>query len=161
MIATPLSIEDVIAGELLWGATRSLLYVIIMLPVLFAFGVISLPLSLFAIPLAFLGGLMFAGIAMCFTAITPSIDTLNYPSFLLITPMALFSGTFFPLTLLPVLFQYIALAFFPLTHLVAIMRMLTLPALSGSIVLHLAWILIVTTVFCIIAINLMRKRLIV
>jgi lipooligosaccharide transport system permease protein len=104
---------------------------------------------------------MFAGIAMCFTAITPSIDTLNYPSFLLITPMALFSGTFFPLTLLPVLFQYIALAFFPLTHLVAIMRMLTLPALSGSIVLHLAWILSVTAVFCIIAINLMRKRLIV
>jgi lipooligosaccharide transport system permease protein len=161
MIATPLSIEDVIAGELLWGATRSLLYVIIMLPVLFAFGVISLPLSLFAIPLAFLGGLMFAGIAMCFTAITPSIDTLNYPSFLLITPMALFSGTFFPLTLLPELFQYIALAFFPLTHLVAIMRMLTLPALSGSILLHLAWILSVTAVFCIIAINLMRKRLIV
>ena len=102
MIATPLSIEDVIAGELLWGATRSLLYVIIMLPVFVAFGVISLPTSLLAIPLAFLGGLMFGGIAMCFTAITPSIDTLNYPSFLFITPMALFSGTFFPLTLLPV-----------------------------------------------------------
>ena len=43
MIATPLSIEDVIAGELLWGATRSVLYVTIMLPVLVAFGVISLP----------------------------------------------------------------------------------------------------------------------
>ena len=44
---------------------------------------------------------MFAGIAMCFTAITPSIDTLNYPSFLFITPMSLFSGTFFPLESLP------------------------------------------------------------
>ena len=161
MIATPLSIEDVIAGELLWGATRSLLYVIIMLPVFVAFGVISLPTSLLAIPLAFLGGLMFGGIAMCFTAITPSIDTLNYPSFLFITPMALFSGTFFPLTLLPVAFQYIALIFFPLTHLVAIMRMLTLPAITSVLVLHLAWIFMVTIIFCIIAINLMRKRLIV
>jgi lipooligosaccharide transport system permease protein len=161
MIATPLSIEDVIAGELLWGATRSMLYIIIMLPVLAAFRVISLPLSLFAIPLAFLGGLMFAGIAMCFTAITPSIDTLNYPSFLLITPMALFSGTFFPITLLPVLFQYIVLAVFPLTHLVAIMRMLTLPALSPVLLLHLVWILVVTTIFCTIAINLMRRRLII
>src|SRR5208283_2916476 len=102
MIATPLSIEDVIAGELLWGATRSVIYVIIMLPVLAAFGVISLPLALFVIPFGFLGGLMFAGIAMCFTAISPGIDTLNYPSFLFITPMALFSGTFFPLTLMPV-----------------------------------------------------------
>ena len=161
MIATPLSIEDVIAGELLWGATRSVLYVIIMLPVLAAFGVISFPTSLFVIPLAFLGGLMFAGIAMCFTAITPSIDTLNYPSFLLITPMVLFSGTFFPLTLLPELFQYIALAFLPLTHLVAIMRMLTLPSLTGLLVLHLTWIILITAIFCIIAINLMRKRLIV
>ena len=44
MIATPLSIEDVIAGELLWGATRSVIYVFIMLPVLAAFGVISCPL---------------------------------------------------------------------------------------------------------------------
>jgi len=161
MIATPLSIEDVIAGELLWGATRSVLYVIIMLPVLVAFGVISLPLSLLAIPLAFLGGLMFGGIAMCFTAITPGIDTLNYPSFLLITPMALFSGTFFPLTLLPVFFQYFALALLPLTHLVAIMRMLTLPAMTMVLVLHLAWICVVTAIFCIVAINLMRRRLIV
>jgi lipooligosaccharide transport system permease protein len=161
MIATPLSIEDVIAGELLWGATRSVLYVTIMLPVLAAFGVVSLPLSLLAIPLAFLGGLMFAGIAMCFTAITPSIDTLNYPSFLLITPMALFSGTFFPLTLLPELMQYGALALLPLTHLVAIMRMITLPAMTGVLVLHLAWIILVTAVFCIVAINLMRRRLIV
>jgi len=160
MIATPLSIEDVIAGELLWGATRSLLYVIIMLPVFAAFGVISFPTSLLAIPLAFMGGLMFAGIAMCFTAITPSIDTLNYPSFLFITPMALFSGTFFPLTLLPILLQYIALVL-PLTHLVAIMRMLTLPDLSGMAVLNLVYIILVTAVFCIIAINLMKRRLIV
>jgi lipooligosaccharide transport system permease protein len=161
MIATPLSIEDVIAGELLWGATRSVIYVVIMLPVLAAFGVISLPLTLLAIPLAFLGGLMFAGIAMCFTAITPGIDTLNYPSFLFITPMSLFSGTFFPLTLLPVALQYIALALLPLTHLVAIMRMFTLAAVSPVLLLHLAWIFIVTILFCIAAINLMRKRLIV
>jgi lipooligosaccharide transport system permease protein len=161
MIATPLSIEDVIAGELLWGATRSVIYVVIMLPVLAAFGVISLPLTLLAIPLALLGGLMFAGIAMCFTAITPGIDTLNYPSFLFITPMSLFSGTFFPLTLLPVALQYIALALLPLTHLVAIMRMFTLAAVSPVLLLHLAWIFIVTILFCIAAINLMRKRLIV
>lgn len=161
MIATPLSIEDVIAGELLWGATRSLIYVLIMLPVLAAFGVISLPLALLAIPVAFLGGLMFAGIAMCFTAITPGIDTLNYPAFLFITPMMLFSGTFFPLSLLPVVLQYIALAVLPLTHLVSIMRMLTLPALSWTILLNLAWIVAAIAIFCLLSINLMRRRLIV
>lgn len=50
MIATPLSIEDVIAGEMLWGATRSVIYVIIMLPVLAVFGVISFPFALLSPP---------------------------------------------------------------------------------------------------------------
>ena len=161
MIATPLSIEDVIAGELLWGATRSVIYVLIMLPVLAVFGVISLPLALLSVPLAFLGGLMFAGIAMCFTAVTPSIDTLNYPSFLFITPMSLFSGTFFPLTILPVTLQYVALVLLPLTHLVAIMRMFTLATVSPVLLLYLVWIIMVTFLCCIVAINMMRKRLIV
>jgi lipooligosaccharide transport system permease protein len=161
MIATPLSIEDVIAGELLWGATRSVIYVVIMLPVLAVFKVISLPLALLAIPLAFLGGLMFAGIAMCFTAITPGIDTLNYPSFLFITPMTLFSGTFFPLTLLPAALQYFALAVLPLTHLVAVMRMFTQATVSPVLLLHLVWIVLITVLCSIAAINLMRKRLIV
>jgi lipooligosaccharide transport system permease protein len=161
MIATPLSIEDVIAGELLWGATRSLMYVIIMLPVLVAFGVVSLPLSLLAIPFAFLGGLMFAGIGMCFTAVTPSIDTLNYPSFLFITPMTLFSGTFFPITIMPVLLQYGAYVLLPLTHVVAIMRMLTIPAISWTIFLNIGWIVAVSVVSCMVSINLMKRRLIV
>ena len=161
MIATPLSIEDVIAGELLWGATRSVIYVVIMLPVLAAFGVISLPTSLLAIPFAFLGGLMFAGIGMCFTAITPNIDALNYPSFLFITPMILFSGTFFPLSLMPVILQNIAYVLLPLTHVVAVLRMFTLPAFSWTIFLNLAWIVAVAAVLCIVSINLMRRKLIV
>ncbi len=161
IIATPLSIEDVIAGELLWGATRSVISVTIMLPVLAVFGVISMPSSLLAIPLAFLAGLTFAGIAMCFTAITPSIDTLNYPAFLFITPMMLFSGTFFPLSILPEILQYIALAVFPLTHTVALMRMATLPFTDALLPLHIVWILVATIIFCVISINLMRRRLIV
>ncbi len=120
-----------------------------------------MPLALLAIPLAFIGGLMFAGIAICFTSISPVIDTLNYPAFLFITPMALFSGTFFPLTLMPTFLQYIALALLPLTHLVAILRMLTLPALSWTILLNFAWIAAVTAIFCLLSINLMRRRLIV
>jgi lipooligosaccharide transport system permease protein len=161
MIATPLSIEDVIAGELLWGATRSVMYVAIMLPVLAAFGVISLPASLLAIPLAFLGGLMFAGIGMCFTGITPGLETLNYPAYLFITPMTLFSGTFFPLTLLPAIFQYLAVILMPLTHLVAAMRMCTLPGFSLAILVHLAWMGAVTVLLCTISINLMKRRLII
>jgi len=161
MIATPLSLDDVITGELLWGATRSLIYSSVMLVVLVAFGVVDLPASLLIIPFSFLAGLLFASIAMCFTAITPGIDALNYPSFLFITPMFLFSGTFFPLSVLPETVQVLAVAILPLTQLVIITRSLTLSALSPLFFYSLTWIMVVTAVFFVVAIRLMRRRLII
>ncbi|HII75763.1 MAG TPA: ABC transporter permease [Methanolinea sp.] len=161
MVSTPLSIEDVIAGELLWGATRSFIYATAMLVVLVAFGVVSLPTSLLVIPFSFLAGLLFAGIAMCFTAITPGIDTLNYPAFLFITPMFLFSGTFFPLSVLPGPLQVFALAVLPLAQVVTVTRSLTLASLSPLFLYSLAWIGAVTAVFFFLSIYLMQRRLVV
>jgi ABC-2 type transporter. len=94
IVATPLMIEDVITGEILSGATRSLIYASVMLIVLVAFGVVDLPSSLLIIPFAFFAGLLFSCIAMCFTAVTPGIDTLNYPAFLLSPPCSFFQGLF-------------------------------------------------------------------
>ncbi|MCK8517931.1 ABC transporter permease [Methanoculleus sp. 7T] len=161
IIATPVSIDEVIAGEMLWGATRGMIYATLMLPVLFLFGVVAMPSSLLLIPFAYLAGLLFAGIAMCFTAITPSIDALNYPSFLFITPMFLFSGTFFPLDLLPEPIQYFALAALPLTHVVGINRAITLSTFSPVNLFSLAWIAVATVFFFVLAVRLMRRRLIV
>ncbi|CVK33501.1 ABC transporter permease [Methanoculleus bourgensis] len=161
IIATPVSIDEVIAGEMLWGATRGMIYATLMLPVLLIFGVVAMPSSLLLIPFAFLAGLLFASIGMCFTAITPGIDALNYPSFLFITPMFLFSGTFFPLDLLPEPIQYFAFAALPLTHVVSINRAITLPAFSPTNLFSLAWIAAATVLFFLLAIRLMRRRLIV
>jgi lipooligosaccharide transport system permease protein len=161
MIATPLSLDDVVTGEILWGATRSLIYSSVMLLVFAVFGVVDLPLSLLIIPFSFLAGLLFACIAMCFTAITPGIDALNYPSFLFITPMFLFSGTFFPLTILPPTVQVLAVVFLPLTQLVIITRSLTLSSLSPLFLYSLAWIILVTSLCFILSLWLMRRRLIV
>ncbi|HNL85646.1 MAG TPA: ABC transporter permease, partial [Methanoregulaceae archaeon] len=159
MIATPLSLDDVITGELLWGATRSLIYSSVMLLVLILFGVVDLPLSLLIIPFSFLAGLLFACIAMCFTAITPGIDALNYPAFLFITPMFLFSGTFFPLEVLPQTVQVIAVTLLPLTQLVIITRSLTLSSLSPLFLYSLLWIIMVTALCFILSLRLMRRRL--
>lgn len=161
MIATPLSLDDVITGELLWGATRSLIYSSVMLLVLTGFRVVSLPSSLLVIPFSFLAGLLFASIAMCFTAITPGIDTLNYPSLLFITPMFLFSGTFFPLSILPGLVQLLAIALLPLTQVVIVTRSLTLADLSPLFAYSLIWIGVATAIFFVLATWLMRRRMIV
>jgi len=131
-----------------------------MLPVLWVFGLIELPESLLIIPFAFLAGLLFASIAMCFTAISPNIMALNYPTFLFITPMFLFSGTFFPLLLLPVPLQYFAMAVLPLTHVVTIVRSLTLGTVEGILLFNLIWIIVATAIFFLLSVNLMKRRLI-
>jgi lipooligosaccharide transport system permease protein len=161
IIATPLTIEDVIAGELLWGATRSMINATVMIPVIALFGLIDLKYSLLIIPFAFMGGLLFAAIGMCFTAITPNIMSINYPVLLFITPMFLFSGTFFPLSALPVPIQYFATAFLPLTHIVNAIRTLSYGMLSSSLVFDVAWVLFVGMALLVLSINLMKRRLIV
>ncbi len=167
IVATPVSVEEVVAGELLWGATRATINTTIVLAVVAAFGLISTPLFLLVIPFAFFGGLMFASIAMCFTSIAPNIDFFNFPSFLFLTPMFFLSGTFFPLTSLPSAAQGIAMAVLPLTHVVNITRGLIsgkLEPILGLnpamlILVSLVWIILVTLFFFILSINLMKKRL--
>ena len=167
IVATPVSVEEVVAGELLWGATRATINTTIVLAVVAAFGLISSPLFLLVIPFAFFGGLMFASIAMCFTSVAPNIDFFNFPSFLFLTPMFFLCGTFFPLTSLPIAAQGTAMAVLPLTHVVNITRGLISgklePTLGLSpatlILVSLVWIIAVTVFFFILSINLMKKRL--
>jgi lipooligosaccharide transport system permease protein len=169
IVATPVSVEEVVAGELLWGATRSMINATIVLVVIAVFGLVTSPLF-FLLPLiAFFGGLMFASIAMCFTAIAPNIDFFNYPSFLFLTPMLFLAGTFFPLTSpsLPSSVQGIAMAILPLTHLVNITRGVVSgnpePTLGLSptilVIISLVWVIAVTIFFFVLSINLMKKRL--
>jgi lipooligosaccharide transport system permease protein len=160
IIATPVSIEEVIAGELVWGATRSLISTCIVLAVVGTFGLIASPFFVLIPVVAFLAGLMFSSIAMCFTAIAPNIDFFNYPAFLFITPMFLLSGTFFPISGLPFAVQFVAQAFLPLTHAVNLSRGLMVGNLEFSPLISILWIAAVTTVFFVLSINLMKKKLI-
>ena len=161
IIATPLNVDEVIMGEVLWGATRSLISASIMLVVVTAFGLATYPFALLIIPLSVIGGFLFATLGMCFTAITPRIDSLNYPTSLFITPMFLVSGTFFPLTALPSSVQTVANTIVPLVPVVKISRALTLGHLEFDLLLSLLWMVVVAAVFFLIALNLMKKRLIV
>jgi lipooligosaccharide transport system permease protein len=167
IVATPVSVEEVVAGELLWGATRSTINTTIVLVVVAAFGLVSGPLFLLVIPLAFFGGLMFASMAMCFTSVAPNIDFFNFPSFLFLTPMFFLCGTFFPLTTLPTAAQGAAIAILPLTHVVNLTRGLIsghLEPILGLnpatlIVVSFIWVIAVTLFFFVLSINLMKKRL--
>jgi lipooligosaccharide transport system permease protein len=92
IIATPLSIDDVSAGEILWGATRSLITACVILVVVAAFGLVDSPWAVLVLPMAALTGLMFSSIALFFTSVAPSIYSFNYYFTLFITPMFFVSG---------------------------------------------------------------------
>ena len=160
IMATPVSLDEIISGELLWGATKSLINSSMVLIVAAAFRLTPSPLFLLIPVISFLAGLLFSAIAMCFTAISPTINHFEYPTFLFITPMFLLSGTFFPMATLPEFLQIFAHLFLPLTHVVAITRTLILGTLESNLLLSLVWLIAATPIFFIISINLMKKRLI-
>jgi len=157
IVATPVSLEEVIAGEILWGATRSLISSSIVVCVVAAFGLISSPLTFLVPIVAFCGGLMFSGIAMCFTSLAPNIDFFNYPAFLFITPMLFLGGAFFPL---PQAAQLPAMAILPLTNIVQLNRGLMYGNLTTTLLFSIAWMIPVTLVFFFLSINAMKKKLI-
>jgi len=161
IIATPVSLEEVIAGELLWGSTKSTIHAGIMLVIIMAFGLVKVPMALLVLPFSFLAGFLFSTIAMCFTAITVNIDSLNYPIYLFITPMFLFSGTFFPFSALPVQMQYFAKVLLPLVHVVTVTRGFATGQFDLGIILSLLWILAVSAILYVLSVNLMKKRLII
>ena len=130
MLATPLSLPEVVCGEILWGATKALIGTALMMGVISAFGLIRYPSGLLLLPLAVLGGVVFGALGMCFTSLVPNIEAFNLPVFLFITPMFLFGGTFFPVANLPPWARQVA-GFLPLTHLVEAARALCLGQTAG------------------------------
>jgi lipooligosaccharide transport system permease protein len=159
IMATPLNLDEIITGEIVWGAVKSLIATILMMAVISFFKLLVYPQALLVVPLAFLGGLAFGSAAMCFTALVPQIEVFNFPIFLFITPMFLFSGTFFPLETLPHWAQVLAQVL-PLTHLVSLVRALAMGKLGVQLLLSLLYLLLFSGVTFILAILLMRRRLI-
>ena len=159
MLATPLSLEEVITGEIVWGATKSLIAAAIMMVVIGSFGLIRFPEGLLLLPLAVLGGIAFASIGMFFTGIVANIEMFNLPVFLFVTPMFLFSGTFFPLENLPSWAQQFALVF-PLTHLTNLARAFSFGHVDLSQLWEISYLLLFSFVFFPLAILKMQRRLI-
>jgi lipooligosaccharide transport system permease protein len=159
MLATPLSLEDVITGEIAWGATKAFLSAAIMLAVLTPFGLVVYPHVLGILPLALLGGLAFGCVGMWFTGMVPNIEVFNLPVFLFVTPMFLFSGTFFPLEALPPWAQALAQVF-PLTHLVTLTRALALGQGHAGLGFSVAYLAAFAGIFYPVAVARMRRRLI-
>lgn len=160
LLATPLEVDDIIAGELLWCGCKALLAGVAILLVASLLGAVDGPRALLAIPVIFLAGLCFAGPAIVMSALSPNYDFFAYYQTLLLTPMFILCGVFYPTSTLPEALQQ-AIQVLPLTHAIALVRPLVAGLPLESVWLPLAVLAGYALVFYYLAVALVRRRLIV
>jgi len=136
ILNAPMTLEDVVAGEWAWAATKSLAAGACMLAVIAAFGYAASPLALAALPVVALVGLAFAGVGLLINALATGYDFFSYYMTLVLTPMMMLSGVFFPIAQMPAAVQAVAMAL-PLYHGVAIVRPLLAGEAAPGLALHL------------------------
>jgi lipooligosaccharide transport system permease protein len=159
ILATPLLVEDVILGEMLFGATKATLAATAMLGVITAFGLVSWPSGLLVLPIAALAGFFFSGVGLVFTSVVKNISHFNVPMSLFILPMFTFGGTFFPVDVLPVWAKPVAWAM-PLTHVSFLVRAATLGIGSPMVALSVSYLFVGSIVFGMLALRQMKRRLV-
>jgi lipooligosaccharide transport system permease protein len=163
VIATPVSIDDVITGEILWGTTRAVVnasYLLLVAAVLSPWlHMVHSPWALLVIPVAVIPGLMFSAMGLCFASIARAMSQFSYFFNLIINPMFWFGGAFFPFDELPKWAQ-IAGWFIPLTHVVNLYRGFLGGHLHASMFVDFAFIIVATVILYWLALKGMHKRLV-
>ncbi|HET7726125.1 MAG TPA: ABC transporter permease [Candidatus Limnocylindrales bacterium] len=137
MNAAPMSPAAIAIGHLLWTAARLLFVGSVFTLVMTLFGAAVSPLVVLAIPAAALSGMAFAAPITALMATQRNPDRFFYLFRFAITPMFLFSGTFFPIEQLPEALRPLAwLA--PLWHGVDLCRALALGTVGDAPLVHVA-----------------------
>ncbi len=121
ILAAPVDVEELVTAEALWIALRAGVYGCFPLFVGFAFGLDPTPAMLLVPFFGFITALGFASFGIAVAGTVAKIDQFNYVTTVVITPLFLVAGTFFPIDQLPEGFQ-IAAQFNPLYQLVELVR---------------------------------------
>lgn len=159
ILATPITIRELVMGEIVWGATRAALSGGGMLVIAVLYGFIREPAALLMVPFAFLIGLVFASISLTVVSLVPAMSTLNTYFTLFVAPMFFLSGTFFPTDNLPAFFRAYAQVL-PLTHGATVLRGFATAEFSMAMVWATLVLLTYVAVFAPLAVWLMRRRIV-
>jgi lipooligosaccharide transport system permease protein len=137
ILAAPVDVEELVTAEALFIAGKSGVYCMAPLLVAALFGV-DLSVGFVLVPLVgFLTGLGFAFSGIAIAGVMPSIDSFSYIISIVLTPLFLVAGTFFPIENLPGWAATAATAN-PLYHCVELVRNAVFSELSTADLVHLA-----------------------
>jgi lipooligosaccharide transport system permease protein len=159
IIVTPVGIPDIAAGEIVWATLRGTIYGAGFLIVMLLLGLIESPWALLALPAVMLSGAALSSGAMVLTGVTKAISSLDKVMTLVVFPLFLFSGTFFPVTLYPDYLRPVVMAT-PLFHSAALLRDLTSGQVGMGTLAHVAYLTAGFLIAGSFAVRLMRRRLI-
>lgn len=160
-LSTPVSTRDLVIGHFGWLTFRIVFTAVVFTGVMVVFGTISISRALLVIPPSVLAGLAFAGPVTAYAARLEKETGLSAVFRFVITPLFLFSGTFFPIDQLPDWMEPIAYVT-PLWHGVEVTRAAALGIDSVlHPALHIAVMMAFLAVGAVIADRLFHKRLIV
>jgi lipooligosaccharide transport system permease protein len=157
ILYAPLVIDDIVAGEIMWAASKAWLTGSTILGIVLVFGLAASPLVLLAAPAAFLVGLAFSSVGLIMTVLARNWDFFSFYMTLVMTPMMMISGVFFPAEQLPEPLVSVAKAL-PLYHGVALVRPMMAGQLPEQGWLHVLVLLGYAAAGYLLAIRFARKR---
>ena len=140
ILSTPLSPGDVALGELTWALIRGGLYAIGFMVVMVVLGLVVSPWVVLAVPAALLLGFAFGAVGMAATSFMKTWQDFDLIQ-LVVLPMFLFSGTFYPIETYPEALRVIV-QLTPLYQGVDLIRSLTVGAISPILLFHVAYLLV-------------------
>ena len=159
MIATPLSEAEIVLGEIFWCVTRSMIYGGAFLIITVAFGIIPSHWVWLAMPVIALTGYLFSGIGMFYSFTIPVIDMFSFYFTIFLTPLFMFSDTFFPIQeRLSAHWMWVA-ELTPLLHSVRLMRAFCMGQFSPALLWDLLYLMAVGLLFHGLALRQFKKRL--
>ncbi|HVO89627.1 MAG TPA: ABC transporter permease [Casimicrobiaceae bacterium] len=158
IINAPIGLDDVVMAEWIWCATKAVMSTTAILLVIMALGYGHTWLAIFILPLGFLVGLTFGGFGLIMNSLAAGYDFFTYFFTLVLTPMLLFSGVYFPVHNMPAWLATVANAL-PLKHAIDLARPLMLGQVPGDIATHLGVLVLYAGVAYYVALVLTRRRL--
>lgn len=140
ILSTPMSAADTAAGEITWALIRGMFYSTIFLVVMLLLGLVASPWALLALPACVLIGFAFAAVGMAATTYMRGWQDFSFVN-LAVLPMFLFATTFYPLSTYPAALQWVV-ACTPLYHAVELVRGLTIGLVDASLIVHVAYLVV-------------------
>jgi lipooligosaccharide transport system permease protein len=159
VLATPMGITEIAIGEMLWALMRAALYAVAMFVIMLVFGLILSPWGLLMVPAALLVAAAFAAAGLAGTSYLRTVNDFDVPMGLIVMPMFLFSGTFFPIDVYPLPIQ-VFMQVTPLYHAIDLIRGLSTGIVGWAQAWDFAYLLVFFAVCLWLAMRRMEHKLI-